>query len=81
MPPQAKSAPSTPKGVASPGLPPHRSEAIANLTAQARKLQAEHADNADRADKIAFRQAAIHRELTELRKQVLEHAWDGNPPC
>lgn len=60
-------------------LPPHRADAIGQLTAKARTLHAELVENSAKADTIQFRNAAIRRELAEIDKQVIEHAWDGQP--
>lgn len=78
--PKEKEPPPKLSGVAPPALPPHRSEAIASLTAKARTLQAEWETNVFRADAIQHRQNAIRNELAAINKQVLEHAWDGQPP-
>lgn len=82
MPPRNKStepfdetAPPKPTG----GLPIYRSESIATLTAKARSLHAEHVDNSAKIDALHYRNASIRRELAEIGKQVLEHAWDGQP--
>jgi hypothetical protein len=72
--------PDTPKPTP-PGLPRHRSESIGSLTAKARLLEAEQAEIRAKVDAHNSRNAAISRELAEIRKQVLEHAWDGNPPA
>ncbi|WP_406699241.1 hypothetical protein V5E97_10225 [Singulisphaera sp. Ch08] len=86
MPPTDKARPTNPASKGPPGpnsiapcLPPHRAGAIGQMTAKARELHAELRENAAKADQIAFRQAAIRRELAEIDKQVREHAWDGQP--
>jgi hypothetical protein len=72
--------PVTPKPT-TPCLPRHRSESIGSLTAKARLLEAEQAEIRAKVDAHNYRDAAISRELAEIRKQVLEHAWDGIPPA
>jgi len=62
-----------------PGLPLYRSESIASLTAKARVLFAELAENSAKIDALHFRNSAIRRELGDIDKQILEHAWDGQP--
>lgn len=61
------------------GLPPHRSESIAALTAKARTLHAESAENTAKIDVLQHRNSLIGRELVEINKQIIEHAWDGQP--
>jgi hypothetical protein len=91
MPPQSRNKPTPPPVTptaegpdtarpTTPCLPRHRSESIGSLTAKARLLEAEQAEIRAKVDAHNYRNAAINRELAEIRKQVIEHAWDGIPP-
>ena len=77
MPPPKADAPKL--SVVSPSLPAHRSESIAQLTARARSLAEESRLNQRKIDELTNRNHVIQRSLTEISKQVIEHAWDGQP--